>query len=96
MVKMERRRRARVVLPDEEGPERPTMRVLRVRGGRGEVMLVELRVSDYLRGIITQILVHLIMSESLFEAEEARRRGGAERNSGGRLGLDWWLSTECV
>ena len=28
ILKMERRRRARVVLPEEEGPERPTMRFL--------------------------------------------------------------------
>jgi hypothetical protein len=32
VLKMERRRRARVVLPDEEGPERPTMRFLLVLG----------------------------------------------------------------
>jgi hypothetical protein len=43
MVKIERRRRARVVLPDEEGPERPMRRVLVVEGDDGceEVIMVD-------------------------------------------------------
>ncbi len=36
MLKMERRRRASVVLPEEEGPERVTRWVLKFGGGAAE------------------------------------------------------------
>ena len=77
MLKTERRRRARVVLPEEEGPERPTMRFL--LAGWAEVIFLEIPFAlqsrcDVFGNFITR-----------------RERSGAERNETSRLlMLDQW------
>jgi hypothetical protein len=47
MLKRERRRRAIVVLPEEEGPERPTMRFLMRSGGLLVVIALVGYIDDY-------------------------------------------------